>query len=133
MLPASYPLSSPPPTPTPTITTVHLGLTPHAAWLTTNLPAYSPLPLTLTTAPSSSLWPDLNNNLYDAIILHQIPANTTNWFNPIGVDALVLVTHPDNPLTSLTRTDAQTIFAARQTSWAPFGGPDAPINLLLQP
>lgn len=49
----------------------------------------------------------------------------------IGLDGLVLVTHPENPVRSISVADAGRVFAGQIANWAELGGPDAPINLYL--
>jgi phosphate transport system substrate-binding protein len=43
---------------------------------------------------------------------------------------LVIITHPENPVQSLTSADAQAIFNGRFTNWQSVGGPDREIVLL---
>jgi phosphate transport system substrate-binding protein len=45
----------------------------------------------------------------------------------IAVDSLVLITHPDNPVKSLTQAQVADIYAGRITNWSEVGGADLPI------
>ena len=45
----------------------------------------------------------------------------------IAVDSLVLITHPENPVKSLTQGQVAEIYAGRITNWSEVGGPDLPI------
>ena len=47
----------------------------------------------------------------------------------LALDAVAIIVHPDNPLTSISMADLRAVFAGRITSWAALGGPDEPINL----
>ncbi|MEM7543968.1 MAG: phosphate ABC transporter substrate-binding/OmpA family protein [Pseudomonadota bacterium] len=49
----------------------------------------------------------------------------------VALDALVMATSAENPLTSLTLQEAVGVIAGRVTNWSELGGPDSPIELLL--
>jgi ABC-type amino acid transport substrate-binding protein len=46
----------------------------------------------------AALLADLRAGQLDGLLLHHIPAGNENWFNPVAVDGLVIVVHPDNPV-----------------------------------
>lgn len=50
-------------------------------------------------------------------------------FVPVALDAAVLVTHPSNPVTSLSIYQIRRIYFGKITNWSEVGGPDRPINL----
>lgn len=50
-------------------------------------------------------------------------------FTPVVLDAAVLITHPQNPVQSLTLKQIYDIYYGRITNWKDLGGPDKPINL----
>jgi len=50
-------------------------------------------------------------------------------FAPIALDAAVLITHPKNPVGSLTLKQVHDIYFGRITNWKDLGGPDKEINL----
>ncbi len=50
-------------------------------------------------------------------------------FAPIALDAAVLITHPKNPVRSLTLKQVHDIYFGRITNWKDLGGPDKEINL----
>jgi hypothetical protein len=79
---------------------------------------------------NAALLADLEAGLLDAVLVHHIPANSTDWFNPVALDALVVVVHPSNPVSGLSRGEVQAIFGGRTTHWVDFGGPDRPIQLV---
>lgn len=50
-------------------------------------------------------------------------------FVPVALDAAVLITHPNNPVTNVTLSQIHDIYFGRITNWKDLGGPDKPINL----
>lgn len=78
----------------------------------------------------TALLADLRAGQLDGLLLHHIPAGNSNWFNPVALDGLVIVVHPDSPVSSLTRGEVQAVFNGRITNWAALGGPDQPIELI---
>lgn len=50
-------------------------------------------------------------------------------FQPIALDAIVVVTHPRNPVGNLTLAQLRQIYLGRVNNWKDVGGADAPINL----
>ena len=48
----------------------------------------------------------------------------------VAVDNLVVITHPDNPITHLSVAQLGDIFAGRILNWRAVGGPDAPILVI---
>ncbi len=51
----------------------------------------------------------------------------------IGYDGIAIITHPDNPVRSLTLEQASQVFGGEVTHWSQVGGPDAPIRRLSRP
>ncbi len=50
-------------------------------------------------------------------------------FVPIALDAVVPITHPRNPVSSLTLKQIHDVYYGRITNWKDLGGEDKPINL----
>lgn len=50
-------------------------------------------------------------------------------FVPVALDAAVPITHPKNPVSSLTLNQIHDIYYGRITNWKELGGIDTPINL----
>ena len=50
-------------------------------------------------------------------------------FVPVALDGAVLITHPKNPVGSLTLHQVYDIYYGRITNWKDLGGEDRPINL----
>lgn len=90
----------------------------------------SEVQLQFVVANSTTLYNDLANGLLDAILVHHIPENNGRYFNPVALDGLVIITHPDNPVQALTSAEVQAIFSGRLTNWQAVGGVDQPIVLL---
>lgn len=86
--------------------------------------------LLFVSANSDTLTTDLANGQLDAILVHHIVEGETRYFNPVALDGLVFITHPDNPVQTLTSAEVQAIFNGRITNWQSLGGADAAIVLL---
>jgi phosphate transport system substrate-binding protein len=50
--------------------------------------------------------------------------------NPVALDGLVIVVHPNNPVQDLSLAEVQALFNGRITNWSALGGPDQPVNLV---
>lgn len=50
-------------------------------------------------------------------------------FQPVALDAIVVVTHPRNPVSNITLAQLRQIYLGRIKNWQELGGADAPINL----
>jgi len=48
----------------------------------------------------------------------------------IAVDSLVIITHPDNPVNSMTMEQVADVYSGRITNWAELGGADLPIKVV---
>ena len=86
--------------------------------------------LQFVLANSSTLYDDLDNGLLDVILVHHIPEGNGRYYNPVALDGLVIITHPDNPVQSLTSAEVQAIFNGRITNWQAVGGANESIVLL---
>jgi hypothetical protein len=114
-------------TPTPAPELLRIGLSDNAAAVADLIaPAYATeterAALQFIPANNAALWTALNGGRLEAILTHHIPEVCSCWFNPVAWDGLAIVVHPDNPLTHLSRAEAQAIFSGRQTNW-PDGRP----------
>ncbi len=81
-------------------------------------------------ADNTALFTDLIAGQLDAILVHHIPVGSPGWFNPVALDGLVIVVHPDNPVQNLSLGEVQAVFNGRITNWSTLGGPDQAINLI---
>ena len=50
----------------------------------------------------------------------------------IARDALAVIVNPSNPIAALNLSQVQDIFSGKAASWAAFGGPDQPIDLIVR-
>ncbi|MBU6247711.1 MAG: substrate-binding domain-containing protein [Xanthomonadaceae bacterium] len=50
-------------------------------------------------------------------------------FTPVAWDALVMITHPSNPVSSLTLKQLHDIYYGKITNWSQVGGRDEPIDV----
>jgi phosphate transport system substrate-binding protein len=48
----------------------------------------------------------------------------------VAIDSIVVVTHPDNPIRSLSTSQLAGIFTGRVTNWSQVGGPDREITIV---
>lgn len=79
---------------------------------------------------NTTLFQDLAASELDAILVHHIPAGSDFWFNPVAMDALAVVVHPENVVRALTRPQIQAVYNGRVDNWADVGGADSPIALI---
>jgi ABC-type phosphate transport system substrate-binding protein len=128
---------APPPAITPSAPspTLRIGLSSSAMALAdlTAVPFAAQTNLTspqFVTGNNAVLLADLNAAQVDAVFVHHIPAGSPGWFNPVALDGLVIVVHPDNPVQNLSLGEVQAVFNGRITNWSTLGGPDQPINLV---
>jgi ABC-type phosphate transport system substrate-binding protein len=74
---------------------------------------------------NGALFDDLDDEELDAILVHHIPEGRGDyWFNPVALDGLVIVVHPDNPVASLAPEQVQRLFSGETGNWSAAGGPD---------
>ncbi len=50
-------------------------------------------------------------------------------FQPVALDAIVVITHPRNPVGNISLAQLRQIYLGRLKNWKELGGADAPINL----
>jgi phosphate transport system substrate-binding protein len=50
-------------------------------------------------------------------------------FQPVALDAIVVVTHPRNPVSNISLAQLRQIYLGRTKNWQELGGADVPINL----
>lgn len=128
--------TAPPPTidPTPPPQILRLGLADSAASLAhlveePYLAASDQVILQFVSGNTETLWQELENGRLDAIFVHHIPPEKENWFNPVALDGLTLIVHPDNPVDNLSLAEAQALFNGRLQNWQAIGGVDQPVTI----
>ncbi len=129
------PTPLPPITPTVPPTTLRIGLTGSAADIESLITEpfaerYPQTAVQIITANNNTLFADLGAEQVDTILVHHIPADSDNWFNPIALDGLVILLHPDNPVSDLSTAEIQAVFNGRITNWSSLGGQDLPIEII---
>lgn len=75
----------------------------------------------------TALFADLEAGALDALLVHALPPGSNTWYNPVALDGLAIVVHPDNPVGELSRAQVQSLFSGGASSWAAVGGPDRPV------
>jgi DNA-binding transcriptional LysR family regulator len=56
------------------------------------------------------------------------PPTTDGFITPLGIEPIVLIVHPENPLTSLSSAEIAQIFNGRTYNWDQVGGDPQPIQ-----
>ncbi len=64
--------------------------------------------------------------------LPEDPREAGAGFEPVAWDALVIITHKDNPVGNLSLDQVKDIYTGKITNWQEVGGPDAKIELFTQ-
>lgn len=86
--------------------------------------------LQFITGSTETLWGDLANGRLDALLVHYIPPRNDNWFNPVALDGLTIIVHPENSVENLTLAQVQGLFNGRIQNWQEVGGTDQSITLV---
>lgn len=60
------------------------------------------------------------------------PAEKSVQFHPVAWDALVVITHENNPINNISLQDLKAVYTGKITNWTQLGGNDQPINLLIR-
>lgn len=79
-------------------------------------------------ANGATLREDLDAEQVDGLLVHHIPQGSENWFNPVALDGLAIVVHPENSVRSLTLEEVQGLFAGQIENWSGLGGPQLPVK-----
>lgn len=123
-----------PPATTPASDLLNVGISDNAQALADRwAPAYESeterAHVNFVSGNNGALFSDLEEGQLDAILVHHIPEREQDdvWFNPVALDGLVFVTHPENPVTSLAQADIQRLFSGETDNWSAIGGPDLPV------
>lgn len=126
---------TPPPTPTPFPPDIYIGLSDSAAPLA-ELVSRRYETATGRSAPiflegsDDTLLGDLDQGIIEAAIVLQLPADSQFWFNPVALDGVVMIVHPDLPADNMTSSQLKSILSGSISNWAEIGGPDLAINVL---
>jgi ABC-type phosphate transport system substrate-binding protein len=63
-------------------------------------------------------------------ISHYLPAETDLWAAPLAQDALAIILHPDNPITTLSTHDIRRLYQGIIQDWTEVGGSRQAVTLL---
>lgn len=123
-------LPAPPPTTVPAVL-LNVGISDHAGalaplWATGYGAESDNAAVNFVSGSNATLFEDLETGRLDAILVHHIPENAAGgqdqWFNPVALDGLVIVAHPQNTVASLTLAQVQGLFSGQLASWSAVGG-----------
>lgn len=121
---------APPPTTIPAVL-LNVGISEHASalaplWAGGYAEESDNAAVNFVSGSNAILFEDLETGRLDAILVHHIPesarAGQDLWFNPVALDGLVIVTHPQNTVASLTLAQVQGLFSGQLASWSGVGG-----------
>lgn len=88
---------------------------------------YALLHFEVLSLPSDALLERLNNRQVDYFLTSSLPNDPNVWIAPVGLDALVFIVHPSNPINSLTLAQIRAIYSGQITNWNQLGGRDGQI------
>ncbi|MDT8307635.1 MAG: substrate-binding domain-containing protein [Anaerolineae bacterium] len=83
--------------------------------------------LSFVEGNETSLFADLDSGALDAVLVHVLPAGSAYWYNPVALDGLAIVVHPDNPVRELSSAQVQSLFSGTTSDWAGVGGPKSTV------
>lgn len=78
----------------------------------------------------TQLMAQLKDGTIDYFVSRFVPADNDIWAAPIAQDGLVLIVHPDNPISNLQSEAIRDIFSGKQTTWTDAGNANDPIMIL---
>lgn len=116
----------------PSLTPVYIGLASTAAGLPNLIAYHTPeTQLRFTSNNTGALFDDLAQGQLDALLVHVIwPAADLTppyWYNPVALDGLAIIVHPNNPIRDLSLSQVQALYSGRISNWQTLGGPDQPV------
>ena len=65
-------------------------------------------------------------------VIDNHPEERSAYQIPVAWDALVVIVHPDNPVTSITSTQLKDMYLGKITNWRELGGPNVPLTLYVR-
>ncbi|MFZ4825732.1 MAG: substrate-binding domain-containing protein [Phototrophicaceae bacterium] len=93
---------------------------------------YALLQFEVLSLPSDTLPEHLTNRQLNYYLTSSLPNDPTLWVAPVGLDALVFIVHPSNPINSLTLAQIRGIYNGELTNWSQLGGEDGAITVYIQ-
>lgn len=77
-----------------------------------------------------TLLEDLEEGFLDAALVYHIPGKEEHWFNPVALDGLVFIVHPDNSTLDIGLAEAKALFSGSVLDWSTIGGPELEVKLI---
>lgn len=77
-----------------------------------------------------TLLEDLEEGFLDAALVYYIPDKEEHWFNPVALDGLVFIVHPDNSTLDIGLAEAKALFSGSVLDWSTIGGPELEVKLI---
>lgn len=65
-------------------------------------------------------------------VIDNHPEERSAYQIPVAWDALVVIEHPDNPVSTISSSQLKEIYLGKITNWAELGGPDVPLTLYVR-
>ena len=121
-------------TPLPTVEALVIGVADGAGQLPELMGDFRPnATLSFPQTNDTALFADLDSGQADAILVHHIPDTRDDiWFNPVAVDGIALIVHPDNPIEALTLSEIQALFNGEVSNWGAVSGQPSAVSLVIQ-
>lgn len=79
----------------------------------------------------ATLLEDIQEERFDAIIVHSPEEESGLWINPIVMDGLVAIVHPANPVSDVTLSNLFEIFSGNIDDWSQVGGEAGSVKIKL--
>lgn len=94
--------------------------------------AHLEIPVTLVSLNRGAAISAVTAAEVDAALILMPPDSEGLFHTPIGMDMLVVITHPENPVTDLSIDAVRAIFTGQIMSWAAVGGREAPVEVIVE-
>jgi len=65
-------------------------------------------------------------------VIENHPEERSAYQIPVAWDALVVMVHPDNPVTTITSSQLKDVYLGKITNWKDLGGANVPLNLYVR-
>jgi phosphate transport system substrate-binding protein len=122
-------------TPTLQLTTLRLYSTTATAPLVNDLAAsysqlYPSFAFDIVIGNYEAMADRLNQGEIAYFMSNHLPADSPLWAAPIGQDGIVVIVHPDNPLTDLTIAELREVYQGYIGNWRELSGMELPITVI---
>ena len=65
-------------------------------------------------------------------VIENDPEERNAYQVPVAWDALAVIVHPDNPVTTISSSQLKDVYLGKITNWKDLGGPDVPLTLYVR-